>query len=218
MSHYWSACLFFKGASFFLTAFILNCLLLLVEFKLRETHFFLSHHMPYRWKSHVGTSKNWVWERTDWFAVYIQVFSILSTDCMDCLWRNLGPLYMNLVDSWAGSVSTILPYCEIPGKYLMCSYQRAGWLSSQDLCFSISDLGKRAGKFCLMHTSAWLKDESGVNLAARMASSWFACCIFHIISILFSHKSCQSYDRLEYSFVFCHVYSVSWISCHNPQS
>ena len=56
---------------------------------------------------------------------------------------------MNLVDSWAGSVSTILPYYEIPGKYLMCSYQRAGWLSSQDLCFSISDLGKRAENFAL---------------------------------------------------------------------
>ena len=154
---YCSACLFFKGASFFLTAFIPAELpSTFGRIQVKRNTLFLSHHMPYRRKSHVGTSKNWVWERTDWFAVYIQVLSILNTDCMDCLWRNLGPLYMNLVDSWAGSVSTILPYCEIPGKYLMCSYQRAGWLSSQDLCFSISDLGKRAGKFCLMHTSACL--------------------------------------------------------------
>ena len=60
------------------------------------------------------------------------------------------------------------------------------------------------------------QDESGVNLAARMASSLFASCIFHIVSILFSHKSCQSYDRLEsYNFVFCHVCFVSWMLCQN---
>ena len=60
---------------------------------------------------------------------------------------------MNPVDSWAA----LFPrYCLTPKslvKYLMCSYERAGWLSSQDLCFSIQDLGKQAGKFCLMHTS-----------------------------------------------------------------
>lgn len=41
---------------------------------------------------------------------------------------------------------------------------------------------------------------------------WFACGIFHIISIQFncsdtySYKSCQSYERCEsYNYVFCHV-------------
>ena len=63
------------------------------------------------------------------------------------------------------------------------SYERAGWLGFRDLCFSNRDLGKVAKKFCHMCNSARFP---GWTLAARIASSYIAPCIFHIISILFN--------------------------------
>ena len=75
--------------------------------------------------------------------------------------------------------------------------------------FSNQNLGKRAENFCHMNTSARLP---GWILQMNSASFWFACGIFHIISIQFncsdtySYKSCQSYERCEsYNYVFCHV-------------
>ena len=65
----------------------------------------------------------------------------------------------------------------------MCSYDRAGWLSSEDLGFSNQNLGKRAENFCHMNTSARLP---GWILQMNSASFWFACGIFHIISIKFN--------------------------------
>ena len=51
----------------------------------------------------------------------------------------------------------------LPLNSLMCSYERAGWLGSRDLGFSNRDLGKSAGKFFHMNTSArltgWKRDE-----------------------------------------------------------
>ena len=92
---------------------------------------------------------------------------------------------------------------------MTCSYERAGWLSSEDLGFSNQNLGKWAENFCHMNTSAWLP---GWILQMNSASFWFACGIFHIISIQFncsdtySYKSFQSYERCEsYNYVFCHV-------------
>ena len=67
--------------------------------------------------------------------------------------------------------------------FSMCSYDRAGWLGSRDLRFSNRDLGKLAKKFCHMCNSARFP---GWTLAARIASSYIAPCIFHIISILFN--------------------------------
>ena len=63
------------------------------------------------------------------------------------------------------------------------SYERAGWLGFRDLCFSNRDLGKLAKKFCHMCNSARFP---GWTLAARIASSCIARCIFHIRSILFN--------------------------------
>ena len=63
------------------------------------------------------------------------------------------------------------------------SYERAGWLGFRDLCFSNRDLGKLAKKFCHMCNSARFP---GWTLAARIASSCIAGCIFHIITILFN--------------------------------
>ena len=34
-------------------------------------------------------------------------------------------------------------------KFSKCSYERAGWLSSQDVRFCYRDLGKRAGNFAI---------------------------------------------------------------------
>ena len=56
---------------------------------------------------------------------------------------------MSRVDQ-AGPVSKILHYLfESYVKFSMCSYERAGWLGSQDLA-------NRAGKFCHMNTLARL--------------------------------------------------------------
>ena len=60
-------------------------------------------------------------------------------------------------------------------KFSMCSYERVGWLGSRDVGFSNRDLGKRAEHFAILSI-----------LAARMALSCFACCVFHIISIPFN--------------------------------
>ena len=79
----------------------------------------------------------------------------------------------------------------------------------EDLGFSNQNIGKRAENFCHMNTSARLPEWI---LQMNSASFWFACGIFHIISIQFncsdtySYKSCQSYERCEsYNYVFCHV-------------
>ena len=76
-------------------------------------------------------------------------------------------------------------------------------------------LDKQAEKFCLMHTSAWLPGwKWGEFGSLDGIVSVCLHCIFHIISILFSSKSCQSYDRLEsYNFVFHHFTLIPWILC-----
>ena len=90
---------------------------------------------------------------------------------------------MSRVDQ-AGPVSKILHYLfECFVKFSMCSYERAGWLGSRDVGFFNRDLAKRAERFrpvigmkggCILR-----------NSACQMALSWFTCCIFHNISILF---------------------------------
>ena len=78
-------------------------------------------------------------------------------------------------------------------KFSMCSYERTSWLGFLDLGFSKRDLGKRPGNFDIWTFQPSYRDESGFNSslrlchrAARMASSFFPCCIFHIISIPFN--------------------------------
>lgn len=94
-------------------------------------------------------------------------------------------------------------------KFLMFSYEETGWLDSRDLAFFNRDLGKWV-ESCAIWTLYWARlpgwdlewDKFFCNRAAWMASSCFACCIFHIISIPFD-CSCQSYNIIII-FVFHH--------------
>lgn len=152
MSRYWSAFLFFKGASLFL---LQNYLLLLVRFKLKNLLYIQVRlqNSPYtlqvknggaiKRKSRSKGGKSEMWEKNIFFfrltcpmgknpmwahqktkfkkeqtglqSTFKSLVSYVQTACMDCLWQNLGPLYMSPVD-WAGSVSETLPYLQIPCK------------------------------------------------------------------------------------------------------
>ena len=91
-------------------------------------------------------------------------------------------------------------------KFLMFSYEETGWLDSRDLAFFNRDLGKWV-ESCAIWTLYWARlpgwdlerDKFFCNRAAWMASSCFACCIFHIISIPFD-CSCQSYRIIIFVF------------------
>ena len=72
-------------------------------------------------------------------------------------------------------------------KFSKCSYERAGWLSSQDLRFCYRDLGKRAGNFAIWTFHPGYRDErrdeywrSGQHRLSMPAV------FFHIISIPFN--------------------------------
>ena len=72
---------------------------------------------------------------------------------------------MSRVDQ-AGPVSKILHYLfESYVKFSMCSYERAGWLGSQDLA-------NRAGKFCHMNTLARLPGWNGDVFFATAHARW----------------------------------------------
>ena len=90
-------------------------------------------------------------------------------------------------------------------KFSMCSYERAGWLSSRDL-------GKRAGKFFHMNTSArpvtgmkagWILRMNSVSSGADYFGIVLLCLLYfphhkHSVSQQwYSYKSCQSYNRRE---------------------
>ena len=94
---------------------------------------------------------------------------------------------MSRVDQ-AGPVSKILHFhFESYVKFSMCSYERAGWLGSQDLGFCNRDLGKRAGQ-PYEHFIPVTGMKGGCilrNSKCPMALCWFTCCIFHNISIPF---------------------------------
>ena len=89
-------------------------------------------------------------------------------------------------------------------KFLMCSYERAGWLGSRDIA-------KRAGNWPYMYEHFIPVTGMNGRMNSGSLNSCIACCNFHIISIPFNCSDtalrlteAMISPKVKF-FVFCHV-------------